>query len=184
MKLLRKRWKFTEVIFSTVYSFMHWVNIYSLTTIHQASYQGMKTGQHSKKTMSQRLATNFLRNKHFEKHINQHTHFYNLCHWTETENVNTIKIFLMKVDLFTNQQTFHSGGIFRFQEKIPFPREDISLLNLHVTPGLHLKTHLFVNWLPSFYQQVLLILFFFPWGILTGYLTVHIFVKVEATLLV
>lgn len=46
----------------------------------------------------------------------------------------------MKGYLFTHQQAFHSGGIFRFREKKnPLPGENISLLNLHVTPGLDLK---------------------------------------------
>lgn len=89
----------------------------------------------------------------------------------------------MKVYLLLINKHFILVAFSDFKRKYPFPRENISLLNLHVTPGLHCK-NTFICKLIAFISPVSAFNFtFFSQDILTGCLIVHIFVNMEATLL-
>lgn len=80
------------------------------------------------------------------------------------DKANTTKTFLMKVYMLPINKHSILVPFSEFKRKYPFPRENISLLNLHVTPGLHFK-NTFVCKLIAFISQVnVFILFYFSSG--------------------
>lgn len=99
------------------------------------------------------------------------------------DKANTIKTFLMKVYMLPINKHSILVPFSEFKRKYPFPRENISLLNLHVTPGLHFKNTFICKFI-AFISLVSGLILFFSQHALTGCSTAHTFVKVKATLLV
>lgn len=99
------------------------------------------------------------------------------------DKANTPKTFLMKVYMLPINKHSILVTFSEIKRKYPFPRENISLLNLHVTLGLHFK-NTFICKLIAFISPVSALILFFSQDALTGCSTVYTFVKVKATLLV
>lgn len=98
------------------------------------------------------------------------------------DKTNTIKTSLMKVYVLPINKHSILIPFSEFKRKYPFPRENISLRNLHVTPGLHFKKHIYLQIDCLHFTSKCFNFILFSQDAVTGCSTVPTFVKVKATL--